>query len=128
MRQSFDATSAATDYLFQRMAGWARANNANLLLLMDGDRQSIYSGAPSSALQLNAMAAELAARHGIAFIDLHPRFAADWANHHQRFDFAADNHWNERGHAVAAAAVANHVRLLEKATPEDRGAMSPVLH
>ena len=54
------------------------------------------------------IATSLEAR-GIAFLDLHPRFAADWAAHHRRFDFDADGHWNELGHSVAAAAIAGQI-------------------
>jgi hypothetical protein len=32
--------------------------------------------------------------------------AADWLAHGQRFEFSIDNHWNDRGHALAAGAIA----------------------
>ena len=62
------------------------------------------------ALALNALAAQAARRHGISFIDLHPRFQQHWLDHHLRFDFELDNHWNELGHAVAASAIEEFVR------------------
>jgi hypothetical protein len=96
----------ATDYLFNRLTERARSIGAKLLLVMDGDRDAIYSGRlESPALRLNRIAAESAKRAGIAFLDLHPVFAADWAEKHQRFDFEADAHWNENGHTVAGAAI-----------------------
>jgi endonuclease I len=73
---------------------------------MDGDRYAIYRGADSPALALNRLAAETARRQHIPFVDLEPAFLADWQQQHRRFDFDADGHWNEHGHAVAARAIA----------------------
>jgi hypothetical protein len=106
----------ATEYIFARLAGLARDAGFRLLLVMDGDRQAVYAGADpgplyaGGALALNALAAEAAARNAIAFIDLHPRFAADWQARHKSFDFPHDSHWNERGHEIAAEAIAEFVR------------------
>jgi len=102
--------SAATDHLFGRLAAVARAAGARLMLVMDGDRQALYAGRESGALALNALAADLAQRHGIPFVDLHPAFAADWQRHGQRFEHVSDNHWNEHGHAVVGHAIAQAIR------------------
>jgi hypothetical protein len=40
---------------------------------------------------------------------LHPQFAAHWAQHRRRFDFDADAHWNELGHAIVAAQIAERM-------------------
>jgi hypothetical protein len=104
------AVVAATDHVLARLALAAGQNGTKPLLLIDGDRNAIYpGGAGSEVLALSALAAVTAARHGIAIIDLHPRFAADWAAHRRRFDFLNDYHWNERGHEVAAATIAEFV-------------------
>jgi lysophospholipase L1-like esterase len=97
---------AVTDYLFGRLDAAVHAMGARLLLAMDGDRSAIYGERDSPALALNRLAADMAARHHIAFVDLEPVFLADWRAEHRRFDFDADGHWNEHGHAVAAAAIA----------------------
>jgi lysophospholipase L1-like esterase len=100
------AVIAATDYVFARLAAATRQRGIRLLLLIDGDRNAIYAGGAGGAvLALNSIAAEAATRRGIALIDLHPRFAADWAARRERFEFASDYHWNERGHEIAAEAV-----------------------
>lgn len=104
---------AAADYVIGRMAARATEIGAKLHLVMDGDRAAIYAGTDSPALKLNAIAAEMAARHGVPFLDLHPVFAADWAAHRQRFEFAADAHWNERGHRIAGGAVAASLRAAD---------------
>lgn len=95
----------ATDYVFRRLAAQAGAIGAKLLIAMDGDRHAIYAGQDSKALKLNQIAAEAAGRAGIAFLDLQPVFAADWARNRKRFEFNVDSHWNEYGHAVAGAAI-----------------------
>lgn len=101
----------ATDYLFGRLNARADAAGARLHLVMDGDREAIYAGrGDSPALKLNRIAAEMAGKHGIAFLDLHPVFAAEWAKSGKRFEFRADAHWNEYGHAVAGAAIAEALR------------------
>jgi lysophospholipase L1-like esterase len=97
----------ATDYLFGRLKARADAIGAKLQFVMDGDRAAIYAGrSDSPALKLNRIAAEMAAKHGIAFLDLHPVFAAEWAKTGKRFEFASDAHWNEYGHQVAGRALA----------------------
>lgn len=97
----------ATDYLFGRLKARADAIGAKLQLVIDGDRAAIYAGhGDSPALKLNRIAAEMAAKHGIAFLDLHPVFAAEWAKTGKRFEFASDAHWNEYGHQVAGRAIA----------------------
>jgi hypothetical protein len=104
------ANEAVTDYIFGRLNAVANAAGARLLIAMDGDRASIYAGANSRALALNRLAARIAAAHQIPFVDLHPAFTADWQAQHRRFDFDADGHWNERGHRIAAQAIADALR------------------
>ena len=103
---------AVTDYLFGRMDTVVRAMGARLLLAMDGDRGALYAGSDSTALELNHIAADAAQWRQIPFVDLEPAFAADWQQYHRRLDFDADGHWNEHGHAVAAAAIARALRRL----------------
>jgi len=105
---------AITDYLFGRLDAVVHAMGARLLLAMDGDRSAIYRGADSPALAPNRIAGETAQRHGIPFVDLQPAFDADWNSEHRRFDFEADGHWNEHGHAVAAAAIGRALRALSR--------------
>jgi hypothetical protein len=65
---------AVTDYLFGRLDAAVHAMGARLLLAMDGDRFAIYGERDSPALMLNRLAADMAARHHIAFVDLEPVF------------------------------------------------------
>jgi lysophospholipase L1-like esterase len=103
------AITAATDHVFGRMGKLAHDNGNRLLLAMDGVRGALYSETPSEALALNRLCGELARKHGIEFIDLHPAFRAEWNTHHKPFEFMSDGHWNAYGHAVAAHAVARAI-------------------
>ena len=103
---------AVADHAVARLAGLAAGVGARLLIVMDGDRQAVYRGEQSSpVLELNRIMAAGAVNHGVAFLDLHSNFSAHWAAQHRRFEFVADGHWNELGHSVAAAAIAE--RILE---------------
>jgi len=105
----------ATDYLFSEFETLSRQYGFEPLLMMDGDRRSIAAGLDSAplyrdgALWLNAMASQMAKKHGIDFVDLHPVFEADWRMHHQPLNFVSDNHWNERSHQIAADALAQYL-------------------
>jgi lysophospholipase L1-like esterase len=101
-----------TDHVFARLADVSRRQGTRVLIALDGVRAATYSGRPSGLLVLNRMCAELAARHGLRFVDLHAAFSADWAVHHRRFEYESDYHWNEYGHAVAARAVAQEIAKL----------------
>src|SRR5262245_36784387 len=102
------AVRAATDHVFARMAG-VQKGGPRLLLAMDGVRGALYENSPSHALALNRLSAELARKHGLKFIDLHSVFRTEWNATRRPFEFAADGHWNEYGHAVAARAVARAI-------------------
>ena len=102
---------AVADHAVARLAGLAAGVGARLLIVMDGDRQAVYRGEQSSpVLELNRIMAAGAVNHGVAFLDLHSNFSAHWAAQHRRFEFVADGHWNELGHSVAAAAIAERIR------------------
>jgi len=113
-RARFD--ELATDYVFRRIKEIAESRSIRLLMVMDGDRRSIYKGVPSDrlyargALMLNKMAQRLAKKYNIAFIDLHPVFEENYRLNKKSFDFENDTHWNEYGHEIAARAIYQHLR------------------
>lgn len=110
-----DIIRGATDYAFAQFLALSREYKFRPLMIMDGDRRFIVAGLDSAALYkdgalwLNAMSAEAAKKSGLDFIDLHPLFEKDWQVSRQPLNFVSDNHWNERGHAVAAQALMAHV-------------------
>jgi hypothetical protein len=81
-----------------------------LLLVVDGVRPELYSGETAgSDSYFGIMRSELiaAARaRGLEVIDLQPVFAATYHEDKERFEFPDDAHWNARGHAVVARAIA----------------------
>ena len=103
----------ATDYIFGRLAALARERGFRLLLVMDANRAAIYSGTETranGASTLNILAAEIAARHRISFLDLTQAFASDWQMRSERLEFQSDAHWNLRGHKIAANAIVRALR------------------
>jgi hypothetical protein len=100
----------ATDYLIGRITTVVRARGGEVLFVIDGARASLYRGADAPVLELNRQVAALARNHRAPLVDLDPVFAGDWQRHHRRFDFDRDAHWNEYGHQLAAAAIADEVR------------------
>lgn len=106
---------AATDYLFRRLQETSERYDVDLLMVMDANRQAIYAGSSSNetsgASRLNKLAADLAARHSIPFLDLKTAFLEDWNENRSHFEFAHDYHWNQRGHMKAAEAIAGFLGL-----------------
>ena len=107
---NWDQIEAATDYLFGLLVDSAKNQGADLILVMDANRQAIYEGRPGAdvggAGKLNRLASRLAKAHGIQFLDLDSAFRTDWLQNKKRFEFPDDNHWNLRGHREAARAIA----------------------
>jgi hypothetical protein len=104
-----DVTTVA-EHASARLAALAKRAGARLIFVMDGDRQAIYRGDKTSpALQLNRILADAAARRGVDLVDMHPVFAEHWSDHHERFEFISDGHWNALAHAVVARALAKHI-------------------
>jgi lysophospholipase L1-like esterase len=112
-RRSLD--ERATDYVFGEIKRTAKKQGIALLLVMDGYRDAIYEGRTSadlyadSVLALNTMAARVAARHQIPFIDLHPIFEEDYRLHARRFNPPEDGHWGVYGHAVVAEVLYRYI-------------------
>jgi hypothetical protein len=89
------------------------SSNAELIIVMDGDRSGIYRNIynvnykPTGALLLNAMAESVANKYNIHFIDLQPVFQKDFIINEKFFDFDFDTHWNNYGHWVVAKSIAD---------------------
>ncbi len=105
------AIERATDHIFTRLNEIQQRSGFELLLTMDAVRQQIYTDEHlgSGIGALNELAMELAEKHDLPLVDLTKAFTADWQANGERFEFASDGHWNERGHAVAAGEIATFV-------------------
>lgn len=76
---------------------------SRILLVVDGQRPgrpvNQFFGQMRDSLMTRATAL------GYPVLDLSPVFAADFAVHHQPFEFPTDGHWNSYGHAIVARAI-----------------------
>ncbi|GMV50534.1 MAG: hypothetical protein NBKEAIPA_03070 [Nitrospirae bacterium] len=101
----------AVEAFLGRLPEWSGLAPSRIVLVLDGIRPELYEPAVLTAAE-DSYAAVMrrhlmtqATAKGFEVIDLQPRFMADYAQRHQRFEFPDDNHWNGEGHAVFARAV-----------------------
>lgn len=103
----------AVDYFLAHLQ--ERVGDRPVLLVLDAIREAIYAQRPiadyadSFAYTMNRYLEAEAAGFGFHVLDLQPVFTADYELHGQRFEFPIDSHWNARGHAVAASAIADAI-------------------
>jgi hypothetical protein len=69
----------------------------------------------------NARLTEIASRHGIQMLDLRPLFRAEGAAGGPPVIFRKDGHWTERGHEIAARAVAEAATSAIGGSPDAAG-------
>ncbi len=104
---------AVARYVFGKFSELQRVSGTRVLLVMDAPRDSIYLGRDphkAEAYHLNQIARDAATAADLDLIDLTPYFERDYAEHHTRFEFPHDGHWNSRAHRVAADAVSSALR------------------
>jgi hypothetical protein len=92
-------------YVFDQFARLEHSSGVRFVLLMDTPRDAIYDGRDpreTEPYRMNRIAAEASAGAGLTFIDLTREFARDYQDHHIRFEFPHDGHWNARAHGLAA--------------------------
>lgn len=104
-----------TDYIFRNIKNICDRENIRLLILIDGDRGSIYKkiGAnqlyDKGALRINRMAAFVAEKYNIGFLDLHSVFEEDYSKNNKSFSFVNDGHWNGYAHGLVADTLASYI-------------------
>ncbi len=85
---------------------------SEIILVFDGDRKSIYEEKAPNRSEVDFLM-NLAKNNNIKTIDLQKYFELDYSVFRKPFDYERfDGHWNERGHAVAAAAIFDIVKGL----------------
>lgn len=83
---------------------------ANILFVVDGMRQAIYSDASGKGSYFFKMRTYFiwkAERLGYEVIDMHPVFQNDYLKKGEKFEYSIDFHWNELGHCLVAQEIAN---------------------
>jgi len=81
---------------------------AKIILILDGQRRSLYYGPHKKDSLFESMRRYLlknAPAMGYEMIDMHPLFQIDFQTNGQRFEFTRDAHWNARAHELAGRAV-----------------------
>jgi hypothetical protein len=116
IESKIQAVAAVTKYLFRRLKEATSTRDADLLIVIDGDRHGIYNAASNNApleskvLELNRMAADIARSLGMDFIDLGPIFANHYRKNGIRFEYSSDNHWNRTAHELVASTLEKYFR------------------
>ena len=104
-----------TEYIFKEMKELCMGKDAQLLIIMEGDRDTLYGNdysgksALPKGLLLNAMAESVAKEYSIDFIDLHPIFKKDFRINQKEFYFSSDSHWNKHAHEVIAKVIVDFI-------------------
>lgn len=97
------------EYVMRQMQQIAREDGFDLVFVMDGVREAVYSGLEASNYEvgkLNAVAADVTSALGLPFLDLQATFRADYVRFKKRFEFAYDWHWNGHANRLVGEAVA----------------------
>lgn len=106
----------ATEYIIKHMKAVCEKMDSTLLIVIDGDRNSIYRQKESDelykegALSLNSITRDAAKKYAAHFIDMHPVFEKKYMAYQQSFNFKTDNHWNAAGHSLVSATIADYIK------------------
>jgi len=93
-----------TSALLKEINREVQSRGAELLVVFVPSKADICE--LTDAMPYQRAIARLCREHGIGFFDLAPAFHDTWLRTYYRLDM----HWNPRGHRVAAAAIAEHLR------------------
>lgn len=86
-----------------------KANGVRILLVVQPNAQSIYTGKRISRPNIDALT-KLAQAEQLEVLDLDAPFRRFFANTGKRFDMSdTDPHWNEEGHRLAAGAIRERI-------------------
>ena len=105
-----------TERLLDRLGAASRSAGIEVILVLNPDPCQLYADACRGADWLAASRvpqerlAPVARQAGLRVLDLLPVFADHYARTGERLYYQQDLHWDERGHAVAARAVAAEIR------------------
>lgn len=109
----------AIDLFFKKINNLA--NTKKVILMVDGDRSSIYNGKIKRDKDVLAnrwfekvlSLGQAQENKNLHLLDLQTVFVKDWKKNQKKFNYEYDSHWNERGHSIAGKALAD---ILKKIT------------
>jgi hypothetical protein len=85
-----------------------------IILMIDGQRYDIYSGAGGNEEFFGVMRSYLiqqALAQSYQVVDMQDVFAKDYARHQKKFEFEQDGHWNAYAHGLAGQALLDQTSL-----------------
>jgi hypothetical protein len=100
---------AVSAWLILQMQTLADEHDITLLWIPDINREYVYGEIDSHDAPWQADANAWIDQAGGQRLDLLPAFEADYAAHHERFEFRTDLHWNERAHQLVAGEVSGWI-------------------
>ncbi len=101
----------AVDAFLASLAGASGLQSERILFVMDGMRPHLYDtslhqqAADSYVGQMRRYFMDRATEKGFEVVDLQRDFSEHYEQHHQRFEFSIDSHWNSLGHESAFDAI-----------------------
>lgn len=90
-----------------------KANNSKIILVLDADRNAIYSGKnleETENYKFMSAIKQVAQELNIPVVDLANSFKTAWNEKKERFDWSIDEHWNQYGHQIVADTLTNFLR------------------
>lgn len=99
----------AIDFFFKNVQKITKQKK--VILLLDGDRRSIYSGYNQRNINylpniwFETLISKSKNHHNILVVDLHNYFLENWRINKLKFNYDYDYHWNENGHNVVAEVI-----------------------
>lgn len=101
----------AVNTFFKELPKRSGLDSSRILFAVDGMRELIYN--PEKSIEAKGCDFDIMRRYfidkstelGYETIDLQNVFEKHHKSHKQRFEYPTDEHWNERGHEVAASAI-----------------------
>lgn len=107
----------AIDVFLKLLPAYSGLPKSRILLVVDGQRQSIYKGEEKEIRQTSyfgQMRTHLirqARQSGYEIIDMHSVFEKHYAAHGQKFQFEKDGHWNSLAHSLVAQEILKSAAL-----------------
>lgn len=93
-------------YVLQEANTIALEQGFKVVFVMDANRNAVYKNEDPEASVIHVLNEVLkaeTARLGITSVDLTNAFRKVWLDSKQRFEWAVDGHWNDKGHQVVAS-------------------------
>jgi hypothetical protein len=116
LQENWSNNIIITDYVLSKSKETCEEIGAEFLIIIDGDRNSIYKMLESDelyktgVLRLNSLVDSISKKYEVHFIDLHPIFMEDFSNCGKPFNAKIEGHWNQYAHGLVASTVYEYLK------------------